>query len=103
VENSHQPPILDEIFDRKETKRNEMKDKFDDEAASRLELNFDGIISAAAYSVRYLTKLSQISFEGTALQELTVHPAKATTDYKKTVVIREPSVMDCRFQDLPVS
>lgn len=80
-----------------------MKD-IDGESISHVEsLNFDSIISAAAYSVRYLTKLSQISFEETTMRELTVQPAKATTDYRKTIVVREPSAMECRFQDLPVS
>lgn len=75
-----------------------------DEPVPRVEsLNFDSIISAAAYSVRYITKLSKISFEETTMRELTVQPARATTDYKKTIVVREPSVMECRFLDLPVS
>ncbi|XP_031561137.1 F-box only protein 4-like [Actinia tenebrosa] len=79
-----------------------MKD-IDEEAVPSVEFNFDNIISAAAYSVRYITKLGQISFEETTMRELTVQPSKATTDYKKTIVVREPSMMECRFRDLPVN
>lgn len=85
-----------------EIMRGEANEKSED-FISGLATDTDNFLEAATYPVKFLIKLYQTTIMERGMQEITVQPSKARADVGKRLIVRELSISEFGFQELPVT
>lgn len=85
-----------------EIMRGEANEKSED-FISGLATDTDNFLEAATYPVKFLIKLYQTTIMERGMQEITVQPSKARADVGKRLIVRELSISEFGFQELPVN